>query len=220
MPTRVLAFGSAAVLALSVVVHAGGWAVVTLEELPEQFVVGKATTLRFSVRQHGQQLIGGLSAGVSATSGSRYLEVAATPGEPGYYSATLTPSAPGEWTITIHSGFGAMSRVTLRPIVATAAAIARGSVTPAQRGEQLFIAKGCNGCHFHGRTGHEPIAPYGADLTDKRYPDALLSKVLANPSILPPTAGPFRMPNLNLRPQEIDALVAFINAPESRIPNP
>jgi mono/diheme cytochrome c family protein len=83
-------------------------------------------------------------------------------------------------------------------------------VPRARRGEQLFVAKGCNSCHAHGQIGRQPLVPLGSDLTDKRYSDVLLSMLLADPSFLPPTGG-FGMPNLNLRPREIEALVAFIN---------
>jgi mono/diheme cytochrome c family protein len=216
MKTRVLAFASAAVLALGIVTtHAGGWAVITVEDLPEHFIAGQPTTLKFSVRQHGQRLLGGLNAGVSAASRSKVVEAAAKPGQPGYYSATLTLPAAGEWTVTIHSGFGPASQVTLRPIQATAPASEPVPASAVRRGEQLFIAKGCHSCHAHAQTGRQPIAPYGADLSDKRYSDVLLAKILSDPSILPQVEA-FAMPNLNLKQSEIMALVAFINKSPTR----
>ncbi len=216
MPTKALPFALVAVLALGLVTtHAGGWAVITVEDLPEPFVAGRATTIDFSVRQHGQRLLGGLTGGIAAKSGSRSVEAAAAAGkEPGYYSATLTLPEPGEWTITIHSGF-VTSTVTLLPMKAVSAAEAAAALPIVRRGEQLFVAKGCNSCHQHGRIARQPIAPVGADLTDKRYSDILLSKILEDPSILP-ASGTFGMPNLNLQPKEIAALVAFINKPTTR----
>jgi cytochrome c peroxidase len=85
------------------------------------------------------------------------------------------------------------------------------------RGRQLFVAKGCNTCHYHGGVNTRPVASTGrgADLTDKRYSDVLLAKILTDPSILPP-AGTFGMPDLNLRHHEVAALVAFINKPRTR----
>lgn len=217
MTTKPLPFVTAAVLALALVTtHAGGWAVVTVEDLPEQFVAGRATTLTFSVRQHGARLVGGLTAGVTARSGARHVEAAAAPKEKGYYAATLTVPEPGDWTITVQSGFGT-SAVTLLPVKVIAAGSAEVPLPPELRGRQLFVAKGCHSCHYHGSLNVPPNGPtsLGADLTDKRYSDVLLAKILTDPSILPP-AGTFGMPNLNLRHKEVAALVAFINKPRTR----
>jgi cytochrome c5 len=214
--TKTLPLSLAAVLAVTIVTtHAGGWAVVTVEDLPEHFVAGKATTLTFSVRQHGNHLLPGLSGRVAARSGARVIEAPASPKETGYYAASLTIPEPGEWTISVHSGFNA-NAVTLLPVKVLAAGSNAMPLAPELRGRQLFVAKGCNTCHSHGSvsapaSGHTSL---GADLTDKRYSDVLLVKILTDPSFLPPT-GTFGMPNLNLRHQEIAALVAFINKPRT-----
>jgi len=170
----------------------------------------------FSVRQHGARLVGGLTAGVTARSGSRQVEAPATAKDTGYYAATLTLPAPGEWTITVHSGFSGGS-ATLLPVKVIASGSAEVPLPPELRGRQLFVAKGCHSCHYHGSLNVPPNGPtsLGADLTDKRYSDVLLAKILTDPSILPP-AGTFGMPNLNLRHKEVAALVAFINKPRTR----
>jgi hypothetical protein len=194
--------------------HAGGWAVVTVENLPDQFVVGKPTTLTFSVRQHGMHLVPGLRAYAIANLRDKQIDATSGPGkESGYYTASFTLPEPGRWTISIQSGFGA-SGLTLMPIEAVAASATPTPVPIATRGQQLFIAKGCNTCHVHGDTRARPMSPVGVDLTDKRYTDGLLAKILQDPSIVQPT-GIWRMPNLNLKPQEISALVAFINKPRT-----
>ena len=38
----------------------GGWAVVTVKDLPEYVVAGRQYTLEFQVRQHGRTLLNGL----------------------------------------------------------------------------------------------------------------------------------------------------------------
>ena len=38
----------------------GGWAVVTVKDLPEYFVAGQQYTIEFQVRQHGRTLLSGL----------------------------------------------------------------------------------------------------------------------------------------------------------------
>jgi mono/diheme cytochrome c family protein len=214
MVTRTLPFTTAAVLALAIVTtHAGGWAVITVEDLPERIIAGQPATFDFSIRQHGMRLAGGLAPSLGARSGGREVSARATAGkDAGYYSASLTVPDAGEWIVTIYSGFGP-SNVTLMPVKAMATADTAAADAPVtQRGEQLFVAKGCASCHYHGDVKVAPIARVGSDLTARRYPSEFLARLLSDPSILPSSgAAPFRMPNLNLRHQEISALVAFIN---------
>src|SRR5512144_1922822 len=44
----------------------GGWAVITVENLPDQVVTGQPVTLDFTVRQHGHTLLSNLDARVVA----------------------------------------------------------------------------------------------------------------------------------------------------------
>ena len=53
-----LALGLALTLALPV--FAGGWAVITLDELPMNVVAGESLGIGFTVRQHGRNSIPGL----------------------------------------------------------------------------------------------------------------------------------------------------------------
>lgn len=211
MLPRVLPFALVAVFTLPIASsHAGGWAVITVEDLPQQLIVAAPTALTFSVRQHGIRLLNGLPARVSAVSDGRLIEATVVPGEPGYYKASLTVPRAGAWRLTIQSGFGA-SAVTLMPIRAIAEGTPPPAVPLAQRGLDLFVAKGCNSCHYHGDTKAQPMARVGEDLTDKRYSDGLLAKMLEEPSIIPKTQQLWTMPNLGLKREEISALVAFIN---------
>jgi hypothetical protein len=203
-----------AALALAMMtVHAGGWAVITVEDLPERIVAAENVTLRFSVRQHGMHLLSGLAPRVDFSLGSRTGTAAArpVPEKAGYYSATLRLPEPGDWKVTIFSGF-VTSRLTLNPVKVVEAAAPAASMPVAQRGEDLFVAKGCASCHYHQAIGATPITTVGAaDLSARRYPDEFLAKLLADPSMLPPVRGLWSMPNLNLQPTEIAALTAFIN---------
>src|SRR6266699_4865096 len=114
MHARLFRLMGAGLLALPVIAaHTswGGWATITLRELPDYLVARQPTQLTFTVRQHGVHLLGGLSPTVEATSGKQRVNAAATPGATeGQYTATLTPIEPGEWTITIHSGSGKTAR--------------------------------------------------------------------------------------------------------------
>jgi mono/diheme cytochrome c family protein len=192
----------------------GGWAVVTLDELPEYMVVGQPVTFAFMVRQHGHAPLYDLQPRLEARSGRRRVEVkAARAGQTGHYAATLALPAAGEWSITIHSGFGS-SRLSLLPMRAVASRSSAPSMTPDERGLRLFVAKGCVTCHVHDAVTmeHQTVA-VGPALTGRRFPPEYLARFLADPSIGPAartSATP--MPNLGLAPREIAALVAFVNA--------
>jgi hypothetical protein len=195
--------------------HAGGCAVVSLADLPGQFTVGQPTELKFAVRQHGMHLLPGLRARVTAVADGRQVDADAQPAEPGHYKATFTLPRAGKWNVTIHSGFGVASVLNLRPIEAVAPGTTVAPAPLALRGLDLFVAKGCNSCHYHGDTRTQPVARVGEDLTDKRYSDGLLSMMLTNPAMIP-KPDIWQMPDLKLQPQEVAALVAFINKPRTR----
>jgi mono/diheme cytochrome c family protein len=197
----------------ALVFAAGGWAVITVDDLPEYLVAGQPTELSFAVRQHGVGLLTGLSASVEAKAGGKMTGVNATAGKvAGRYTAQLVVPEPGEWTITIQSGFGPSHSVLL-PIRAVAnGAAAPAPAAPAVRGGRLFVAKGCVGCHVHATIDRASVGPIGPELTGRKYPEAYLSKLLADPASVKPKGSGITMPNLGLRSAEIQALVAFINS--------
>ena len=60
MNKRLLQMGVLAVAALCGMAFSfGGWAVVTVDDLPQAFTVGQPTTIAFSIRQHGVKLMDG-----------------------------------------------------------------------------------------------------------------------------------------------------------------
>ena len=72
-------------------------------------------------------------------------------------------------------------------------------------GERLFRVQGCYGCHIVGRMG----TPIGPDLSriGSKYPHAYLARWLSDPEAQRPTA---HMPKLELAPQEVEALAAYL----------
>jgi mono/diheme cytochrome c family protein len=82
-------------------VWAGGWATVTVSELPTEVVAERPFTVEFSVRGHGQTLVAGLMntavTAVHETSGTRVNVPAEDGAEEGFYTATLTLPEAGEW---------------------------------------------------------------------------------------------------------------------------
>src|SRR6267142_2122509 len=99
------------------VVTMGGWAVVTVQELPEYFVAGRPYTIEFKIRQHGRNLLNNLEpemiVGTSAPrlgglmGGANEQRIAAKPRAQGTYAATFTAPATGPIYLTIKSSFGA-----------------------------------------------------------------------------------------------------------------
>src|SRR5215208_3146534 len=108
MPKRFqISLGAALLLALviTIPVFAGGWAVITLDELPVDVVAGEPLTIGFTVRQHGITLMDGLYPTVTARlpKGDSFLVNAEPDGTPGHYTATLTFPQEGDWEWAIQA---------------------------------------------------------------------------------------------------------------------
>ena len=185
--------------------HAGGWAVITVQDLPDYVEAGTRVDLSYMARQHGHTPLELLRGSIQATSGRLSVTGTVSPGgKPGLYAASITLPSPGEWSITIRSGFG-KSDITLVPLTAVehGTSLTR-SLSDAERGRRLFVAKGCVTCH-------EQIA-VGPNLTGKRFDVAYISGFIANPPSTPSRQGGSPMPNLGLQQREIASLVAYLNS--------
>lgn len=96
----------AAVIASFVPVFAGGWAVITLDELPAEVVAGEPLKIGLTVRQHGNHPMEGLTATISlrnAETGEAFVVDAVPEGEPGHYVAELNFPSGGNWTWSIQA---------------------------------------------------------------------------------------------------------------------
>jgi mono/diheme cytochrome c family protein len=206
MTTRSVRRCGVAALALfpGILLLTGDWAVTTVENLPDYAVAGRPLTLAFTVREYGQRLYPGLRPRIEARNAE--LSTGATAAAStfrGRYVASILLPRPGDWTITIHADV--QNKMTLPPI----RAVDPGRHAPAapsdfDRGRRLFVAKGCATCHVEMRAGPE--------LTSKRYATDYLRKAIATPELIfPRRPGRLQMPNLNLKPHEIDALVAYLS---------
>ena len=83
-----------------------------------------------------------------------------------------------------------------------------------ERGLRLFVAKGCVSCHLHkSARGMGQSIPVGPVLTARRFPASYLAAFLADPAkFRTGTPALWVMPDLDLRADEIAALIAFLNA--------
>ena len=215
---RKFGFATIAITAVcGVAAYYGGWATVTVENLPEQLIAGQPYNMTFSVRQHGRDFLDDLTPRVELSSAGTDVVARAVPtNKRGYYTASLNVPKSGEWAATIHTSFG-KSNLKLMPIDAVNAG-ARTVVSWSQpeRGQRLFVAKGCVTCHQHAQVEGSGYINVGPNLSERRFPADYLKQFLADPSIKPPAPNKSPMPNLNLEPAEIGALVAFINAEQSK----
>ena len=189
--------------------HAGGWVVVTVRNLPDYVVVGAPVTLTYSVRQHGQTLLGGLKGRIEARAGHRSVTVDAAAGaQPGNYSAPLALPVAGDWTIAIDSGFGGNYAMTTTVLTAIDAGAPAPILSNADRGRRLFTAKGCISCHAHPKVTGTSVSAGPPFNTHQQYQPDYLKGILENPP--PARSDGWRMPNLGLSDSEIASLVAFI----------
>ena len=86
-------------LVLAIPVLAGGWAVITLDELPTNVAAGEPVKIGFTVLQHGRTPMTGLYPTIRANlhKDTEFVVNAQAEGEPGHYVATLTFPKEGEW---------------------------------------------------------------------------------------------------------------------------
>ena len=224
------ALGLALIVPIAAFASTGGWAVVTVSKVPDAWIAGVPLQLSWQVRQHGETRIDGLRATLEARAGSRRVQGTTwafeEDGVKGY-RGTISFPEPGEWQVTIRSGFGKSRAVLVPWRVVDSVTPVRGTVeshlgtmgiaplTEPERGRRMFAATGCVTCHVHRDveiTGE--VSTFGPDLTDRTFPADYLARFLADPSIKPSTNGK-RMPSLGLRDKDIPPLVAFINASQS-----
>ncbi|HUF00169.1 MAG TPA: c-type cytochrome [Anaerolineales bacterium] len=116
-----IALGFAVLLSLvfAIPAFAGGWAVITLDELPSGVAAGKPLTVGFTVLQHGKTPIDGLAPTITATllKEEQFVVNAEPSGKPGHYTATLTFPKAGDWRWSIQ----AFTMDQLMPMLSVAA---------------------------------------------------------------------------------------------------
>jgi mono/diheme cytochrome c family protein len=195
----------------------GGWAVVTVQELPEHFVAGRPYTIEFKIRQHGRDLLSDLEPELLvSTSGPRLAgmlgganeqRIPAKERAAGTYAATFTaPStSTGSLYLTIKSSFGA-SNLRLFPVPVIAAGAAAPTVSAVDRGRALFVAKGCNACHSNAdlvdRPDNQQIKA-GPELGGHRLAREYIIQKMKNPASA-------NMPDLGLTDAEVAAIATFL----------
>lgn len=133
--------------------RAGGWASVTLSELPGEVVAQRPFTIEFSVRQHGKTMLSGLSPTVTAVheaSGEAVTVTAVDAKEEGFYTATLTLPQAGRWTwkIAAFTAVYPMPPLTVGEAAAETSESGSGTAVPWQLVLGWTAAAGALLCFF------------------------------------------------------------------------
>ena len=214
------------VLAASIVLLAaapgsfGGWAVITVEELPSRLVVGEAYHLAFTVRQHGRDPMRRLEPTVTLryeAGGEETVRAERGPRN-GMYVATITAREPGPVRIAVDTRW-MEARIALLPIAVVTPGATPAVSDGASPGRALFVAKGCVTCHTKR---DDPVVQErhyyaaGPDLGGRTWPAEWLAAKLRDPAgarVASPSG--MVMPDLDLRGPEIVALVDYLNRPAS-----
>jgi len=190
------------------VVAMGGWAVVTVKDLPEYFVAGQQYTIEFQVRQHGRTLLSGLRPQLVLNSpGSREVVIPAVArSAEGTYAVTFTAPAAGDVRFTIRSGF-MNNELRLYPQPVIAAGTSRPAMAARDRGQVLFVAKGCNTCHSNIDLADRPdnqLVTVGPELGGRHLAREYVIQKVKNPASE-------KMPDLGLTDAEANAIAALLN---------
>ena len=94
--------------------QAGGWAVVTLDDLPQSIMAGQAIDIGFTVRQHGRTLRDDLMPMIQfdrADGQDAFTATAQGVGGPGHYAAQVTFPSAGTWNWIVDTEqFGMISQ--------------------------------------------------------------------------------------------------------------
>lgn len=123
-----------ATLALASVAIAGGWAQVTVKEIPTDPPAGGGTPIELSVLQHGVTPVSWPTLTVVATdaaSGTVVRTEAKAEGPSGSYLATIVFATAGDWTLTFESAELVMSGSAAISVAPAVAAAQPGTVAPA-----------------------------------------------------------------------------------------
>ncbi len=116
-------------LVFAVPVFAGGWAVITLDELPSGVVAGEPLTIGFTVLQHGRTPMTDLEPTATAklSKGEQLTFFGKPEGKPGHYTATLTFPNEGNWEWSIQAFTMDQKMPTLSVAASSAAPVSPAS---------------------------------------------------------------------------------------------
>ncbi len=131
---RSLAIALMLLLMTAITATAGGWAVITLDELPGQIVAGQSFTIGFTVRQHGRTLRDDLVPLLRfdrSDAKDSFTVTAKREGGSGRYVASVTLPGDGQWNWKVDIEPFGMVTQDMSPLTVVAAAPAAPVSAPA-----------------------------------------------------------------------------------------
>ncbi len=236
---------------------AGGWVLVTLDEVPHNLRAGETVTLGFTVRQHGIHPVNLANVVLTATgpAGESLAFNARQAGAEGHYLVDVTLPNAGDWVweikpdwfptiqlapisvidppastsrapnpqlsqwiarigtlvMNLFLGVDKETDAIALPLARVAQPVIYATTTEMENevayGRAIFMAKGCNTCHLHGAALNRWSIAVGPNLTGYQLPADYLRAWLKDPQAIKPQT---KMPNLALKAEEIEALIAFL----------
>ena len=87
-------------------VLAGGWAVISLDSLPQEIIAGEPVTVGFTVLQHGRTPMAGLNPVIHLTNATNGNDISVYPkeeGSIGHYTGTFILSEVGNWNWSVQA---------------------------------------------------------------------------------------------------------------------
>jgi len=148
-----IALGFALLLSLVIAIpaFAGGWAVITLDELPGDVVAGEPLIVGFTVLQHGRTPMSDLAPSIIANSKEEKFVVLAEPeGKPGHYTAVLTFPKEGDWSWSIQAFTMEQPMPVLRVAAAASQPVVKTEPVPAVLSPLLIVRGLAFGFMFAG----------------------------------------------------------------------
>ncbi|MCE7986339.1 MAG: hypothetical protein DYG89_34630 [Caldilinea sp. CFX5] len=122
---------------------------------------------------------------------------------PRFASRRLRLITGGVGLLVVVGGLGWAALVMRLPTTLAAQPVATDDY-----GRALFMAKGCNSCHLHEQARNAWTTEMGPNLTHYQNTVEYLHAWLKDPQAIKPNT---EMPNLGLKPNEIDALAVFLS---------
>lgn len=213
---RLVLLGFAAGLTVTVgVAFAGGWTSTTVHPLAAAPVAGKPFRVTFTVRQHGHRPVGVDDAAIEIVAPDGALQrFGARPlARTGRYSADVVFPRPGVWrwrAIPAPFPTQSLGTITVRE--------SAGSASTPLDGRNLFLRKGCIGCHLGpDDRGFVQAGPRLDNLAERLGKNGLAyvrESILAPRAVVVPgggsSGGPVAMPKLEVSQAEATAIARYL----------
>jgi hypothetical protein len=135
---------AAAVLCLSASAHAGGWAITTLDPLPQDMAAGQTYQVGYVIRQHGQTPATFATPQIRISQATTQFTFQGRPeGGPGHFVSDVTFPTDGAWTWTVDQtpfASQALGSIAIQPVAVPEPAPPAAPVTRSPAPVEIALA--------------------------------------------------------------------------------